>query len=468
MTDPSPDSSPSAAAAPSAPRSARPAPAPEPTAKVRLQRVLADAAVAARRVCERLIEEGRVEVNGAVVHRLPAFVDPYHDHITVDGRPIPKAQRPLYLMFNKPTRVLTSKSPDPLDSRRAVADLVQHPAAPRLVPVGALEYDTAGLLLLTNDGDLVNHLTHPRYEVPKTYLVYLQDPPPPEALAALQRGIYVATEGFERWHKAGQDLEAAAPDTAPSAAPSRRQRARLKPTRAGRVFKARLIVAGRAPVRMREDSDALPARTVLEIETTEGRDAMVIYALLLAGCAPKRLVRVGLGPLELKGVALGAWRELTRPELKVLRAAAKGATQGRKVPGLSRPDEWRADVPPAPAANFDDQSPTTSPRDPFAATTFDQPRPTQPPRSGRPTHPTRRGPERPNGSSTPSRTPRSDRPSRDRPTRDRSTRDDQRSTTNRPRRSGSGGPRGSQRSGPKGAGPRRSGPKGRGPGSRPR
>jgi 23S rRNA pseudouridine2605 synthase len=137
--------------------------------RVRLQRVMADAGVAARRVCERLIEEGRVRVNGEVVRRLPVFVDPENDVIEVNGQRVRGAQRRVYLMLNKPEGVLVSGADEPGLDRPTILNLVNHPAAPRLFPVGRLDLDTTGLVLLTNDGELANRLTHPRYGVTKTY-----------------------------------------------------------------------------------------------------------------------------------------------------------------------------------------------------------------------------------------------------------------------------------------------------------
>jgi len=133
----------------------------------RIQKVLARAGIGSRRHCEELVEQGQVRVNGRVVDELPAWVDPMADDIVVNGRPVPKAERHVYVMLYKPRNTLSTLS-DP-DHRRTVADLVQHPSVDRLYPVGRLDYDTMGLLLMTNDGELANRLTHPRYGVHKTY-----------------------------------------------------------------------------------------------------------------------------------------------------------------------------------------------------------------------------------------------------------------------------------------------------------
>src|SRR5690606_13551855 len=158
-------------------RSAPHQPSTAPPHLERLQRVMADAGVASRRACEELIARGAVEVNGEVVTELPIFVDPREDRILVEGRPLPKrggGDRNIYIMLNKPERTLTTVTDEREfggegGGRRTVMDLVDHPARARLFPVGRLDYATRGLVLLTNDGELANKLTHPRYGVHKTY-----------------------------------------------------------------------------------------------------------------------------------------------------------------------------------------------------------------------------------------------------------------------------------------------------------
>ena len=147
---------------------------------VRLQMVLAAAGVGSRRHCEELIGEGRVEVDGQVVRRFGARVDPQRQVIRVDGKRIPARQDLVYLALNKPAGVLTAMSDD--RGRPTIAGLLPGPlagpaesarpaeSASRLVHVGRLDYDTEGLLLLTNDGELAHRLAHPSYGVLKTYL----------------------------------------------------------------------------------------------------------------------------------------------------------------------------------------------------------------------------------------------------------------------------------------------------------
>lgn len=151
----------------------------------RLQKVLANAGVASRRKCEELIIAGKVMVNGEVVTELGVKADPTVDVITVSGRPIKKESK-LYIMFNKPKGVITSVS-DP-QGRSVVTDYLKE-IKERLYPVGRLDYDSEGLLLLTNDGDLAHKLTHPSHHVPKTYHATVERVPHGNSLEKLQNGI---------------------------------------------------------------------------------------------------------------------------------------------------------------------------------------------------------------------------------------------------------------------------------------
>lgn len=253
----------------------------------RLQRILADAGVAARRVCEELIEQGRVEVNGAIIDFTPAFADPESDRITVDGRPIKRKSRKLYVMLNKPTRTVTTSADEPEFDRRTVLQLVDHPAADRLFPVGRLDYDTTGLLLLTNDGELANRLTHPRFGVTKTYHAVVKGKLTDDDAIAIAEGIYLA----ER--KAG------------------------KTTGATRTARVGVSV-------FKRDRD----RTILELTLTEGRNRQVRRMLAAVGHPVKKLERVAMGPVRLTGLPRGAWRELSRSEVESLRRAVRRGKAG--------------------------------------------------------------------------------------------------------------------------------------------
>lgn len=249
---------------------------------VRLQRVLADAGVAARRICEDMIERGRVRVNGEIVRRLPVFVDPATDRIEVDGRVLPPPARPVYVMLHKPERMLVTTADEPGKDRATIMELVDHPAAERLFPVGRLDFDSSGLVLLTNDGDLAHRLTHPRFETTKTYHAVVRGGVDDASLAAI------------------------------------REKARLA---AGGSGEARLGLT----VLERD-----PARTVLEVTLHEARNRQLRDILKHLGMPVKHLTRVAIGPLRLSGLASGRWRELSREELKALRGAAAGRA-GRPV-----------------------------------------------------------------------------------------------------------------------------------------
>lgn len=151
----------------------------------RLQKILAQAGVASRRKCEELILNGKVSVNGEVVTTLGVKADPSEDVIEVDGRPI-ASENKVYLMMNKPKGVITSAT-DP-KGRKVVTDYVAG-IKERVYPVGRLDYDTEGLLILTNDGEFANLLTHPKHHVPKTYLATVKGVPHGDKLERLKQGI---------------------------------------------------------------------------------------------------------------------------------------------------------------------------------------------------------------------------------------------------------------------------------------
>jgi len=252
--------------------------------------VLARAGVAARRECERMIEAGRVEVNGRIVRSLPVFVDPSSDSILVDGRPLRRSRRLIYVMLNKPPRTLTTARDEPGAARRTVSDLVRHPSGERLFPVGRLDYDTVGLVLLTNDGELAERLLHPRYGAEKRYHVVVRGRVEDETLEKLGRGVFLADR------------------------------------RDGRVKGAKRTEGVQIRVVSR-DRD----RSVLEMTLHEGRNREVRRLLARVGHPVRKLTRIGMGPLRLKGVARGEWRDLKRDEVAALRQFAR-----------KKPDQARA------------------------------------------------------------------------------------------------------------------------------
>jgi len=263
----------------------------------RLQKVLAAAGIASRRDCEALIEAGEVEVNGILIDALPAWVDPEKDEIRVAGQRLSRREAAVYVMLYKPRGTVTTNS-DPQERRRAV-DLVNHPSGARLFPVGRLDVDSAGLLLLTNDGELANRLTHPRYGVHKIYEVTVDGRLSDEDVERLERGIFLSDERTTHGKRTGG---------------------------AARASKL---------TRVHTERD----RTVLLMELGEGRNRQVRRMLLHVGHKVRRLVRVQMGPLKLKDLQPGEWRELTGAELTSLkRAAARHGEEGAPRPrGARRP-----------------------------------------------------------------------------------------------------------------------------------
>jgi len=268
----------------SAPRSARSTTAGREDGRVRLQKVLAEAGIASRRACEELIVAGEVEVDGETVRTLPCLVDPAIARVEVRGVPIdirPTSVVARTVMVFKP-RGVVSTNRDPFRRRRAI-DIVPHAPGERLYPVGRLDIDSSGLLLLTNDGELANRLTHPRYGVHKGYEVMVAGRLDDRALEKLHRGVFLA-------HR--------------------------RRSGAARASAERIEV-------LRRDRD----RSVLFIELSEGRNRQIRRMLEQLGHDVKRLRRVTLGPLRLSGLRPGEWRELSPTEAEALRRAAFGTTR---------------------------------------------------------------------------------------------------------------------------------------------
>jgi len=235
---------------------------------VRLQKVLAEAGIGSRRHCEELIGAGRVEVDGQTVRRFGARVDPEHQVIKVDGKRIPAKPGLVYLAFNKPPRVLTAMSDD--RGRKTVTDYLGD-RSERLFHIGRLDYDTEGLMLLTNDGELAHRLAHPSFEVAKTYLAEVTGPVPKDLGRRLQAGIEL-------------DDGVATAD------------------------RFRVI-------------DRSGNRTLVEITLHEGRKHIVRRMLAATGHPVSRLVRTDVGPIRLDNLKPGASRDLTTREIGELYAA---------------------------------------------------------------------------------------------------------------------------------------------------
>ena len=237
---------------------------------IRLQKVLSAAGVASRRASEQLMIEGRVSVNGETVRTLGAKVDPARDEIRVDGRRVRVEVAHRYILLNKPKGYVTTRS-DP-QQRRTVIDLLGKGAG-YIYPVGRLDYDTEGLLLLTTDGDLAARLTHPRHEVERVYEAIVAGVPDDRAMKKLREGLYI--EGGR---------------TAP------------------------------AEVRRGHTVKGAPPTTLLIITLREGRNRQVRKMCATIGHPVRSLRRVRMGLLQLGRLRPGEWRELTDKELRQLRA----------------------------------------------------------------------------------------------------------------------------------------------------
>jgi len=240
--------------------------APEQRQGERLQKVLARAGVASRRVCEDMIDQGRISVNGAVVTVQGMRVDPLRDRIAVDGARLELRDDRVTYALNKPAGVITAMSDD--RERPTVGDMVGD-LAPGLVHVGRLDQDTEGLLLVTNDGELAHRLAHPSYEVRKTYLAQVSGSVPRDLSRRLRAGI---------------ELE-----DGPVA-----------------VHSFRVV-------------DTHAGQSVVEVVLHEGRKHIVRRLLAEVGLPVSRLTRTSVGPVSLQRMRVGSIRRLTRAEVGALK-----------------------------------------------------------------------------------------------------------------------------------------------------
>jgi 23S rRNA pseudouridine2605 synthase len=233
---------------------------------VRLQKYLADAGVASRRASEKLIADGRVSVNGEIIRQMGVQVDESFDAIAVDGEVVKNRVKKEYIMLNKPVGFITTVSDD--KERPTVMELVSDISA-RIYPVGRLDYDTEGLLLLTNDGELTYRITHPKHDISKTYVAEVTGDVSMDTINQLRRGVVI--DGRK---------------TSP----------------------AEVEIIG-----------ATQYGTKIEITIHEGRNRQVRKMFEALGCIVKKLRRTKEAGLNLGHLPLGKWRKLSESEVNMLK-----------------------------------------------------------------------------------------------------------------------------------------------------
>jgi 23S rRNA pseudouridine2605 synthase len=244
----------------------------------RLQKILAQAGFGSRRDCETFITAGRVRVNGQLA-TLGQKADPLTDQITLDGRSVKPGQK-VYVALNKPRFVLSTVEPEPGDARQTVRELV--PITERLYPVGRLDYESEGLVLMTNDGDLANLLTHPRHGHQKEYRVLVARHPDAEQLAAWRRGM-VLSDGYQA-----------------------------------------------APADVRVEGEHGKGAW-LRIVMGEGRKRQIREIAQLLGLPVVRIVRTRIGTLRLGLLKSREWRYLTATEVESLRTGKEAPTAEKRM-----------------------------------------------------------------------------------------------------------------------------------------
>jgi 23S rRNA pseudouridine2605 synthase len=234
--------------------------------EARLQKIISQAGPASRRAAEAMILEGRVEVNGTVVRELGGKFDPEQVEIKVDGKVLSSAEAHVYYLLNKPKGYVSTASDE--RGRRTVLDLLPE-VQERIYPIGRLDMNTEGLLLLTNDGELMNGLLHPRYEVQKTYVARLAKGLSAQELRLLREGVQLE-DGLT------------------------------------------------APAQVRTLTEE-PGRAKVEITIHEGRNRQVRKMLNAVGHQVVSLKRVGFGPVSLGDLPSGKWRHLSQEEIEKLK-----------------------------------------------------------------------------------------------------------------------------------------------------
>lgn len=254
---------------------------------VRLQKMLADCGVASRRKAEELIANGQVRVNG-IIAQIGEKVDPKKDKITVNGKPV-VSERNVYYMLHKPRGFVTTMQDE--KGRRCVADLVED-IPERVFPVGRLDLNSEGMLLMTNDGDFANLISHPSTHVPKTYRVTVRPSITEEQLTELAMGIVIDGK---------------------------------------RTLPAQVRVISQEP-----------GRVVLEIVIYEGRNRQIRNMCEALGLEVARLQRKAIGPVKMGMLKQGDYRRLTLEEVKKLRNAAKGVSAMEEEQQEKKPEQKKS------------------------------------------------------------------------------------------------------------------------------
>jgi 23S rRNA pseudouridine2605 synthase len=245
-------------------------------AKERLQKILAAAGIASRRNCEELILDGVVKVNGKVVDSLPAFADLDEDMITVRGKPLQPAIK-VYFILNKPKGVVCTSN-DPQGRKTAVG--LVGPVRERIFCVGRLDIETTGALILTNDSELANRLTHPKYELPKKYVVRLKGKIDAEAIETLKKGV---------WLSDGK--------------------------------------AGATAIKLLKTAHE---ESILEITLQQSLNRQISRMFAKVGYKVKSVTRTHIGKIGIAGLKIGEFRRLSKVEVAYLNKATENAKTGEK------------------------------------------------------------------------------------------------------------------------------------------
>ncbi|MGF7399552.1 pseudouridine synthase [Thermoanaerobacterium thermosaccharolyticum] len=231
----------------------------------RLQKYLAECGIASRRKCEQLILDGKIKVNGTVIKNLGIKIDPDKDIVEYDGRVVAKVQHNIYIMLNKPTGFITTVKDQ--FGRPSVLDIIK--IKDRIYPVGRLDYDTSGLLLLTNDGDIANKLMHPKHEIDKVYIAKIRGIPDDKDLDRFRNGL---------------------------------------------LLDNRLTAKAKIEILKKINNDAL-----VKIVIHEGRNRQIRRMCELIGHPVMTLKRIKIGDLELGNLKVGQWRYLSGEEVQYLK-----------------------------------------------------------------------------------------------------------------------------------------------------